>query len=41
MDSRHVNVKFENGPKQADMSIRNIIKLPNITPYLSVCFLYI
>ena len=36
IDSRHANIKFDKGPKQEGMSIRNIIKAPGVTPYLSV-----
>ena len=39
VDSRHADIKFDNGPKQTSMSFRNIIKTSGMTPYLCVSLL--
>lgn len=36
LDSRHANIKFENGTKQENMSSRNILKLNGPSPYITV-----
>lgn len=41
VDSRHANVKFDNGVKQEKMSVSNILKMNGSSTYLSVHFNFI
>lgn len=36
IDSRHANIKFENGTKQENMSVRNVLKINGPSPYITV-----
>jgi hypothetical protein len=36
VDSRHANIRFESGERFDNLSLRHVIKLNDIAPYLSV-----